>query len=84
MSNNNLEKQKKEKLIEVLLIEVLLIEVLLRYTEFLTTRPGKCKVHEYKFNITDTTQFQTCTVLSQNRSWKADSTNGGGWDIGVV
>jgi hypothetical protein len=37
--------QQKEKL----------IEVLLRYTEFLTTRPGKCKVYEYKFNITDTT-----------------------------
>jgi len=45
MSNNNLEKQQKEKL----------IEVLLRYTEFLTTRPGKCKVYKYKFNITDTT-----------------------------
>ena len=45
MSNNNLEKQQKEKL----------IEVLLRYTEFLTTRPGKCEVYEYKFNITDTT-----------------------------
>jgi hypothetical protein len=44
MSNNNLEKQKNEKL----------IEVLLRYNEFLTTRPGKCKVHEYKLNITDT------------------------------
>jgi len=45
MSNNNLEMQKKEKL----------IEVLLRYTEFLTNRHGKCKVYEYKFNITDTT-----------------------------
>ena len=45
MSNNNLEKQQKEKL----------TEVLRRYTEFLTTRPGKCKVYEYKFNITDTT-----------------------------
>jgi len=45
MSNKNLENQQKEKLIEV---------VLLRYTEFLTTRPGKCKVYEYKFNITDT------------------------------
>jgi len=44
MSNNNLEKQQKEKL----------TEVLLRYTEFLTTRPGKCKVYKYKFNITDT------------------------------
>jgi hypothetical protein len=44
MSNNNLEKQQKEKLIEILLI----------YTEFLTTRPGKCKVYEYKFNITNT------------------------------
>jgi hypothetical protein len=43
--SNNLEMQQKEKL----------IEVLLRYTEFLTTRPGKCKVYEYKFNITDTT-----------------------------
>jgi len=39
MSNNNLEKQHKEKL----------IEVLLRYTEILTIRPGKCKVYEYKF-----------------------------------
>ena len=45
MSNNNLEMQQKEKL----------IEVLLRYTEFLTTRLGKCKVYEYEFNITDTT-----------------------------
>jgi len=45
MSNNNLEKQQKENL----------IEVLLRYTEFLITRPGKCKVYEYIFNITDTT-----------------------------
>ena len=45
MSNNNLDKQQKEKL----------IEVLLRYTEFLTTRPAKCKVYEYKFNITNTT-----------------------------
>jgi len=45
MSNNNLKKQQKEKL----------IEVLLRYTEFLITRPGKCKANEYKFNITDTT-----------------------------
>ena len=45
MSNNNLQKQKKEKL----------MEVLLRHTEFLTTRPGKCKVYEHKFNITDTT-----------------------------
>jgi hypothetical protein len=44
MCNNNLEKQHKEKL----------MEVLLRYTEFLTTRPGKCKAYEYKFNITDT------------------------------
>jgi hypothetical protein len=34
MSNNNLEMQQKEKM----------IEVLLRYTEFLTTRLGKCKV----------------------------------------
>jgi hypothetical protein len=34
MSNKNLQIQQKEKL----------IEVLLRYTEFLTTRPGKCKV----------------------------------------
>jgi hypothetical protein len=32
--SNNLEKQQKEKL----------MEVLLKYTEFLTTRPGKCKV----------------------------------------
>jgi len=45
MSNNNLEKQQKEKL----------MEVLLRYTEFLTTRSGKCKEYEYKFNITNTT-----------------------------
>jgi hypothetical protein len=45
MSNNNLETQQKERLIEVLMI----------YTEVLTTRPGKCKVYEYKFNITDTT-----------------------------
>jgi hypothetical protein len=45
MSNNKKEKQQKEKL----------MEVLLRYTEFLTTRPGKCKVYEYKFNITNTT-----------------------------
>jgi hypothetical protein len=45
MNNNNLELQQKEKL----------IEVLLRYTEFFTTRPGKCKVYEYNFNITDTT-----------------------------
>jgi hypothetical protein len=45
MSNNNLEKQQKKKL----------IEVLLRYTEFLTTRPGRCKVYKYKFNITNTT-----------------------------
>jgi len=44
-SNNNLEEQKKEEL----------IDVLLRYTEFLPTRPGKCKLHEYKFNVTDTT-----------------------------
>jgi len=43
MSNNNLEKQQKEKR----------IEVLVRYTEFLTARPGKCKVYEYKFNIID-------------------------------
>ena len=45
MGNNNSEKQQKEKL----------MEVLLRYTEFFTTRPGKCKVYEYKFNIADTT-----------------------------
>jgi hypothetical protein len=45
MSNNNLEMQQKEKL----------IEKLLRYTEFLTTRPGIYKVYEYKFNIPDTT-----------------------------
>jgi hypothetical protein len=45
MSNNNLEMQQKERLIEVLMI----------YTEVLTTRPGKSKVYEYKFNITDTT-----------------------------
>jgi hypothetical protein len=45
MNNSNLEMQQKEKL----------IEVLLRYTEFLTTRPGKCKAYEYKYNITDTT-----------------------------
>jgi peroxiredoxin family protein len=45
MSNSNLEMQWKEKL----------IEVLLRYTEFFTTRPGKRKVYEYNFNITDTT-----------------------------
>jgi hypothetical protein len=45
MSNNNLEEQQKKKL----------IEVLLRYTEFLTTRPGRCNVYEYEFNITDTT-----------------------------
>ena len=45
MSNNNLEKEQKERL----------METLLRYTEFLTTRPGKCKVYEYKFNITNTT-----------------------------
>jgi hypothetical protein len=45
MSNNKLEKQQKEKL----------MEVILRYTEFLTTRPGKCEVYEYKFNITNTT-----------------------------
>jgi hypothetical protein len=44
MSNNNLEMQQKEKL----------SEVLLRYSEFLTTRPGKCKVREYKFNVPDT------------------------------
>jgi len=25
------------------------------YIEFLTTRPGKCKVNVYKLNITDTT-----------------------------
>jgi predicted Zn-ribbon and HTH transcriptional regulator len=47
MSNNTLQMQQKEKL----------IEVLLRYTEFLTTRPGKCKVCEYKFNIADTTHI---------------------------
>jgi hypothetical protein len=45
MSNNNLEKQQKERL----------IKVLLKYMEFLTTTPRKCKVYEYKFNITDTT-----------------------------
>jgi hypothetical protein len=45
MNNSNLEMQQKEKL----------IEVLLTYTEVLTTRPGKCKAYEYKFNITDTT-----------------------------
>jgi len=45
MSNNKLEKQQNEKL----------IEVLLRYTKFLTTRPGKCKVYKYQFNITDKT-----------------------------
>jgi hypothetical protein len=36
MSNNNLEGQQREKL----------IEVIVRYTELLTTRPGKCKVYE--------------------------------------
>jgi len=41
MSNNNSEKQQKEKL----------IQVLLRYTEFLTTRPEKCTVYEYKFYV---------------------------------
>ena len=45
VSNNNLEKQQKDKL----------IEVLQRYTEFLPTRPGKCKLYEYKFSIPDTT-----------------------------
>ena len=45
MSNNNLEMQQREKL----------TEVLLRYNEYLTTRAGKCKVYEYKFNITDIT-----------------------------
>ena len=45
MSNNNLEMQQQEKP----------IEVLLRYTKFLTTRPEKCEVYEYKFNITYTT-----------------------------
>jgi hypothetical protein len=45
MSDNNLEEKQKEKL----------MEVLIRYTEFLTTRPGKYKVYEHKFNITDTT-----------------------------
>ena len=45
ISSNNLEMQQKEKL----------MKVLLRYTEFLTTRPGKLKVYEYRFNITDTT-----------------------------
>jgi hypothetical protein len=44
VSNSNLEMQHKEEL----------IEVLLRYSEFLTTRPGKCKVYEYKFNVPDT------------------------------
>ena len=44
MSNSNLEMQRKENL----------TEVRLRYTEFLTTRPGKCKGYEYKFNVTDT------------------------------
>jgi hypothetical protein len=44
MSNDNLEDQQKERL----------IEVLLKYTEYLTTKPGKCKVYEYKFNVTDT------------------------------
>jgi hypothetical protein len=48
MSNNNLEMQQKEKL----------IEILLRYTEFLTTRLGKYKVYEYKFNIPDTTPIR--------------------------
>jgi hypothetical protein len=43
-SNDNLERVQKEGL----------IEVLLRYLEFLTTRPGKCKAYEYKFNITGT------------------------------
>jgi hypothetical protein len=47
MSDKNLEMQHEEKL----------IEVLLRQTEFLTTRPGKCKVYEYKFNITDTSHM---------------------------
>jgi hypothetical protein len=45
MSNNNLQMQHKERL----------TEVLLRYTDFLTTRPGKCKVYEYKCNMTGTT-----------------------------
>jgi hypothetical protein len=45
MNKNNLEMPQKENL----------SEILKRYTEFLTTRPGKCKVYEYKFNITDTT-----------------------------
>jgi hypothetical protein len=44
VSNNNLEMQQKEKL----------TELLLRYIEFLTIRPEKCKVYEHKFNITDT------------------------------
>jgi len=44
MSNNDLEMQQEEKL----------TEVLLRYTEFLTTRPGKCEVYEYEFNINTT------------------------------
>jgi hypothetical protein len=35
MSNNNLETQQKEGR----------IEVLLKYTEYLTTKPGKCKVY---------------------------------------
>jgi hypothetical protein len=45
MSNKNFEMKQKENL----------IEIIVRYTEFLATRPGKCKVHEYKFNITDIT-----------------------------
>jgi hypothetical protein len=36
MSNNNLEKQQNERP----------IQVLLKYTVFLTIKPGKCKVYE--------------------------------------
>jgi hypothetical protein len=43
-TSNNLEREQKEGL----------IEVLLTYLEFLTTKPGKYKVCEYKFNVTDT------------------------------
>jgi hypothetical protein len=77
MSNENLEKQQKEKV----------MEVLLRYTEFLTTRLGKCKVYKYKFNITDTTPIighSRPIPYSARASVRKQIEQMDGWDIGFV
>jgi hypothetical protein len=44
MNNNNMHKYQKDEM----------MYVLVRYEEFFTNTPGKSKVYEFKFHITDT------------------------------